>query len=140
MSRKKKAETYFDSGYSCSQAVLANFGEEYGLGTDMAVKVAGAFGGGMSQLGQVCGAVTGALMVIGLKHGTTGEEKQNTYDIAREFVRLFTERHGSISCPELIGYDLGIAEERSAAKEKGVFSTHCSRYVRDAVEILEEIL
>ena len=140
MSRTKKADAYFDSGYSCAQAVLATFGESFGLEADMAIKVAGAFGGGMSNLGQVCGAVTGALMVIGLKHGVTGEAKQHTYEISQDFVKHFIGRHGTMLCPELIGHNLGVPEERVAAKEKGLFSTRCSRYVRDAVEILEEML
>ena len=73
----KTADEYSDSGYSCSRAVLATFSGTFGLDRDMAIKVAGAFGGGMSHLCQVCGAVSGALMVIGLKHGVTGEAKQH---------------------------------------------------------------
>lgn len=140
MSKARTADAYFDSGYSCAQAVLATFGESFGLDKDMAIKVAGTFGGGMSHLGQICGAVTGALMVLGLKHGTTGEAKQHAYEIARDFVRQFTMRHGTISCTQLLGHNLGDPDERAAVKEKGLFSTRCSGYVRDAVEILEDML
>jgi C_GCAxxG_C_C family probable redox protein len=69
------AVDYFESGYSCSQGILTAFGEMFGLDNDIAIKVAGAFGAGMSYLGQTCGAVSGALMVIGLKYGATGEDK-----------------------------------------------------------------
>lgn len=140
MDRTTTALDYFSSGYSCSQSVLAAFSESYGLDGDLAVKVAGAFGGGMSHTNQACGAVTGALMVLGLQHGAVGEAKQHMYEIAKEFVRRFTARHGTISCTQLLGYDLGDPQQRAAAKEQDLFSSRCCMYVQDAVRILEEML
>ena len=111
---------------------------------ELALKVAGAFGGGMARMGETCGAVTGALMVIGLKHGMTksedGEARDKTYDLVREFVARFKDRHGSIVCRELLGCDINKPEERQAAQEQGILDTLCSTFVRDAAKIIEHIL
>jgi C_GCAxxG_C_C family probable redox protein len=62
----EKAVGLFQEGFSCSQALRSTYGERYGLARDLALKLGDAFGGGMGGLGRMCGAVTGALMVIGL--------------------------------------------------------------------------
>jgi C_GCAxxG_C_C family probable redox protein len=95
-------------------------------------------------MGETCGAVTGAFMVIGLKYGKAKAEdegaRDRTYELVREFVKRFQSRHGSIRCKELLGYDLSNPQEGEAAKKKGLFDTLCPKFVRDAAEILEEIL
>ena len=124
--------------------MLSSFGEEFGLDRERALRVAGAFGGGMARMGEECGAVTGAFMAIGLKYGKTktGDEgaREKTYELVGEFVKKFKSRHGSIVCKELLGYDLSSPEGRKAAYEQGLFTTLCPQFVRDAAEILEEIL
>jgi len=124
--------------------VLSSFGEELGLDHELALRIAGAFGGGMARMGEQCGAVTGALMVIGLKHGKTqaGDDgaREKTYELVGEFVKIFKSRHGSICCRELLGYDLSNPEGRKAAYEQGLFTTLCPQIVKNATEILEEIL
>ena len=95
-------------------------------------------------MGETCGAVTGAFMAIGLKYGKTKAEdegaRDKTYELASKFVARFKDRHGSIVCKELLGYNLSNPQEREAVKEKGLFDTLCPQFVRDATEILEEIL
>jgi C_GCAxxG_C_C family probable redox protein len=124
--------------------VLSSFGEELGLDRERALRVAGAFGGGMARRGETCGAVTGALMVIGLKYGKTkaGDDgaREKTYELVGEFIKRFKSRHGSICCRELLGCDLSNPEGREAAYEKGLFTTLCPQLVRDVGEILEHIL
>jgi C_GCAxxG_C_C family probable redox protein len=124
--------------------VLSSFGEELGLDRGLAFGVAGAFGGGMARMGETCGAVTGALMVIGLKYGMTKAKdeaaRDKTYKLAQELVTSFKARHNSMVCRELLGYDLSSPEGRKAAHDKGLFDTLCPHLVRDAVEILEQIL
>lgn len=115
-----------------------------GLERDLALKVAGAFGGGMARMGETCGAVTGALMVIGLKYGMTQAKdeaaRDKTYKLAQEAMTRFKARHDSVVCRELLGYDLSKPKERKAAHDKGLFSTLCPELVRDAVEIVEQLL
>jgi C_GCAxxG_C_C family probable redox protein len=144
MSRVENAVQSFRQGFSCSQAVLAAFGESLGLARERALQISQAFGGGMARLGLTCGAVTGALMAVGLKYGRTRPEdeaaKEKTYALVRELIRKFETRHGSIVCRELIGVDLSSPQGHSLASERGVFGTLCPKFVASAVEILEEIM
>jgi C_GCAxxG_C_C family probable redox protein len=134
----------FKKGFSCSQAVLAALSEQLGLERDKALRISQSFGGGMARMGLTCGAVTGALMVIGLKYGRTRAEdegsREKTYALVQDFIRQFKARHGSIVCNDLIGADIGTAEGHDLAAARGVFEFLCPKYVRDAVEIVEKIL
>jgi C_GCAxxG_C_C family probable redox protein len=133
----------FKEGFNCTQAVLSTFGPQFGLDRESAIRIAKAFGSGMG-MGETCGAVTGALMVIGLKHaGLKGRSlfsKDRTEDIAREFAARFKARNGTTECRELLGCDLGTPEGIKTAKKEKHFKKHCPKFVRDAAEILEEIL
>jgi C_GCAxxG_C_C family probable redox protein len=124
--------------------VLSSFGDQLGLERELAFRVAGAFGGGMARMGETCGAVTGALMAIGLKYGMTQAKdegaRDKTYKLAQEFMTRFKARHRSMVCKELLGYDLSNPEGRKAAHDKGLFTTLCPQLVRDAVEIVELLL
>jgi C_GCAxxG_C_C family probable redox protein len=144
MSRSQEAVQSFRQGFSCSQAVLAAVSESLGLDRERALKISQAFGGGMARMGLTCGAVTGAMLAIGLKHGRTRPEdeaaKEKTYGLVHEFLQRFQARHGSIVCRELIGLDLSSPEGHSLGVERGVFENLCPKYVADAVEILEQIL
>ena len=99
-----------------------------------------AFGGGKARTGQTCGAVNGAVMVVGLAHGAAtasdGAAKEKSYMAARELFRRFRERHGSLSCPELLGVDIGTPDGREAALRAGLFTTRCPELVRSAAEIV----
>jgi C_GCAxxG_C_C family probable redox protein len=101
-------------------------------------------GGGCARLGLTCGAVTGAYMVIGLKYGKVkaddNEAKEKTYAFVQEFSERFVERNKSLNCTELLGNDLGTPEGHAKVKEQNLIVTVCERLVRDAVEILEEVL
>lgn len=143
MTNADKAVATFKEGFSCSQVVLAAYAEKYGLDREMALKISTGFGGGM-HLGQTCGAVTGAIMVIGLKHGRCKAEdrdaKTRTYEYVEKFAEKFRQRHGSIVCRDLIGCDISTAEGMAEAKQKNVFRTLCVDFAADAAKILDEIL
>lgn len=143
MNKAEDAVTCFEKDFSCAQAVCSTYGPQLGLNRELALKIAGAFGGGMACLGQTCGAVTGALMIIGLRYGKTeagnDEAKERTYSLAQEFADRFQARHGSIVCQELLGCDIGTPEGKEFASAQGLFDTLCSTFVRDAAEILEEM-
>lgn len=144
MSHADIALACFREGFNCAQAVLAAFAPELGLEREVALRVAGAFGGGMGRMGQTCGAVSGALMVLGLKHGQASAAdrpaKEHTYALVREFCAQFEARHGSTLCRELLGYHIGTPEGRQAIKEKGLHDSLCPRFVCDAAEIIEQWL
>jgi len=144
MNRVECAVSCFEEGFSCAQAVFSAYGPQLGLEREMALRVAGAFGGGMGHLGRTCGAVTGAFMVIGLKHGKTRAEDNETrdkaYRLVREFADRFQARNGSTVCKELLGYDISVPEEYELAGEKGMFAALCPKLVRDAAEIVEQMI
>lgn len=134
----------YKKGFSCSQAILSVYGEQFGLDRETALRVAGAFGGGMGSMGETCGCVTGAFMVIGLKHSKTKGSDEAAREkgdlLVQEFVDRFKARHGSIVCKELIGCDLGTPEGFKKAKKEKHFKKRCPEFVKDAAEILDEIL
>ena len=145
MSIADQAIACFDEGFSCSQAVFSVFAPQWGLDRMTALKVASPFGGGMGRLGETCGAVTGALMAIGLKYGQTiGEDraaKEKSYELARQFAERFKARNqGCLTCRELLGADISTPEGLQKVRETHAFTIMCPKFVRDAAEIVEELL
>ena len=144
MNSIEMAVNTFEEGFSCSQAVLSAFCEPLGLERETALKIAQAFGGGIAQFGDICGAVSGAFMVIGLKYGRTrpddDEAREKTYSLVKEFQKRFTAIYDSVICRDLLGYRLNIPEEREQALEKGLFENFCPKLVKSAAEILTEML
>lgn len=143
MNRKEEAISCFENGFNCSQAVLSVFSKELGIDWETALKIATGFGGGMRK-GEVCGAVTGAIMAIGLKEGHFIEGDLNTkekaYALTREFEDRFEKLNGSIICKDILGYDISIEENREIIKEKGLFDTICPKVIKNAIDILEDML
>lgn len=144
MSRPDDAEALFHQGFSCSQAVLAASAEGQGLGADRALRLGEGFAAGLCGLGRTCGAVTGAIMAVGLKHGRTRPDDAAARDATSVRVRRLTaefeRRHGSIECRQLLGCDIDTPEKRQAARESGLFARTCPPLVRSATEILEDVL
>ena len=139
-----KAVTLFREGFSCSQSLLGAYCERYGLSRDLALKLGDAFGGGMGGLGKTCGAVTGALMVIGLAHGRTAaddsESKLATSRRVQELIARFERQHGTTLCRQLIGCDLDTPEKAREARAQGLVERVCVGLVRSAAEHLEQVL
>jgi len=141
MTKTENALDTFNRGYACSQAVLEAFAPALGLERDLALKLSCAFGAGMGRTCQTCGAVTGAYMAIGLKHGRTEpENRDKAYALVREFDRRFKTKHKSVNCRDLLGRDLGDPVDYKKASDEKLFRTICPGLVRSAVSILEEIL
>ena len=140
----RQAVNLFNEGFSCSQAILTTFAPRFGVSKETALKIACAFGAGMGRMGEVCGAVSGAFMVLGLKYGAIEaqdrDSKEMTYALVKRFTESFQERHGSILCRELLGCSIGTPEGMQYAREKNLFTSRCPRYVQDSAEILLELL
>ena len=135
------AQDRFAQGFNCSQAVFSAYATQLGIDDETALKLASPFGGGVARQGEVCGAVTGALMALSLGRGNaTLENKEENYRLADEFIKRFQEQHGTILCRELIGYNLSKPEELQKAREQGVFVSACPGFVKDAAKLVEEIL
>ncbi len=144
MKHKKDAEALFTGGFNCAQAVLAAYGVELGLDRDAALKLASPLGEGIARMGQVCGAVTGALMVIGLRFGAANSwNKIPTARVqkrAEQFLEKFKKIQCSVNCFEILDRELRNAEGRKEAKREKVFETRCVKHVRDASEILDKMV
>ena len=143
MTHEEKAVQYYEGGYLCSQAVLAAYAEEYGLTEEQALKLGTCLGAGMRK-GEVCGACTGALMVLGLLYGQYEKgdtaSKQHAYAVAEQFLDRFAERNGSYRCNDLLGVDIRTGEGVARARSLNLFTEFCPRMVADAVDILEQII
>jgi C_GCAxxG_C_C family probable redox protein len=135
------AAARFAQKLNCAQAVFSAFAPGLGLDEKTALMISSPFGGGVARRGQICGAVTGALMAIGLARGSsTPEKKEATYQLSQEFLRRFEARHKTILCRELVGYDIGSPEEYAKARESGVFANVCPRVVREAADLVNTLL
>jgi C_GCAxxG_C_C family probable redox protein len=133
----------FTEGFHCSQCVLEAFAEEYGLDPLLARKIGNPLAGG-SGIGGECGAVTGALMVLGMEYGMADADDsyafQNTFEKVGTFVEKFKERHGNLNCQQLIGLDVFSTDGLKEFMDKDIKLTQCKKYVEDAVRIVEEII
>lgn len=139
-----QATTRFQEGFNCSQSVFSAFAPGFGLSRDFALRIAAPFGGGMGRMGEVCGAVSGAIMVIGLKTGSTqaGNKtaKETSYNRTCEFAARFKDRNGTILCRELLGFNIDDPDDLQRARENGLFKNQCPKYVQDSAEILATLL
>jgi C_GCAxxG_C_C family probable redox protein len=138
------AVSYFTQGFNCAQAVLLAHGPRLGIEADHCLRLAAPFGAGMARTGSTCGAVTGALMVVGLRLGHTVADdlatKDRCYEVSRDFLGRFRERHGTLLCKELLGCDPGTPEGLAEVKARNLHTTICTALVRTAVELLGDVL
>lgn len=138
------AKAHFAEGFSCSQSLMLTFASRLGIDRDLALKLGASFGGGMARMGWTCGAVTGALMVIGTRYGNVDakddDKKEDTYRRVQEFLRLFKEKHGTVNCRDLLGCDLSTPEELERANSEELCQKTCPKYVSGAAELVEKII
>ena len=138
MTHKEKAVQYYQDGYLCSQSVLAAYAEEYGLTEELALKLGTCLGAGMRK-GEVCGACTGALMVLGLMHDDP-KNRKTAYENTKQFLNDFRDVNGSYLCNDLLGCDVRTPEGVQYARNHHLFTEFCPKMVASAVEILEKIM
>ena len=139
------AEEKFLSGYNCAQAVLYAFCDALQFDKNAALKLACGFGAGMARKQEICGAVSGGILVIGLKHGRGEREDkpqtEETYRKVRELMSRFESTHGSCQCRALLnGCDLNTPAGQQLFKENGLLRKVCAPCVRSVVQALEETL
>ena len=111
---REEAEKYFVDGFNCAQSVFLAFAEELGLDRDTALKISSSFGGGMGRLREVCGAVSGMFMVLGVRYGYTSpeadSEKAELYRKVQELAGKFKEENQTIICRELLDIKISGAD------------------------------
>ena len=143
MSLSDHALQLFREGYNCSQAVLTTFCRNLQLDTAIAQSLSAGFGAGMGRSQMTCGAVSGAVMVLGMYFFNANERdssKDYTYKKVLEFIDRFTKRHGTTECIRLLGVDITTHEGYTYAQEKNLFDTRCERIVSNTIEILLSLI
>lgn len=137
---EEKALSYFQDQFHCSQAVLAAYAEELGLTEEQALKIAYCLNSGMRK-GEVCGACSGALLVLGLKYGQCrigdSDSRARANQMTVEFLNRFAKANGSYICNDLLNCDISTAEGARYAMEHNCFTEVCPKMVASAVKILE---
>jgi len=137
MEKSDKAVELFKTGACCSQAVFCAFAEEFGMDPDTAMKVSAGLGGGVGRMREVCGAVTGATLALGLKYGP---DKAAVYPHVQELCARFKAECGSIVCRELLdgtGATQGGSPE--ARTEAYYRKRPCAEMVRLAAELAAQV-
>jgi C_GCAxxG_C_C family probable redox protein len=143
MSRSENAVDLFLSGYNCAQAVVLSFADDLKFSKELAQKMAAGFGGGMGKKQETCGAVTGAIMVLGILKGeevnNNDELKASAYGGVKELIRDFTAEFKTTQCRDLIGCDLNTPEGSAKFKDDKIMENVCAGCVKKAVEIVENL-
>lgn len=144
MSKVEEAASTYMSGFNCAESIVSTYAPRFGIDRDKALKLACGLGAGMGKTGNACGAVAGAVVVLGLRFGRTEPEdevsKDHVYDSVREFTRRFSAENGSISCNDLLGCDIGTERGYKEASDKELFTEICPSFIKKAAVILEEML
>jgi len=133
------AAEYFDKGFNCAESTLLALADYFKINNTLVPAVASGFGGGIGRYGEVCGAVSGAVMALGAVHGrnrTQGQDqelKEKMNGLVQEFLKKFKERYGSLKCIDLSGCDLLSDEGRVKYKNENVHKNICYNLVKFAV-------
>lgn len=140
--KTKAAVDFLMKGYMCSESIVMAFAQEFGLEPETAAKISSGFAGGIAQ-GKICGAVTGAIMVIGLKYGSgliiEQYSRELCFQITQEFSHRFMIRRKSLDCGEILlmnNINPKDPEEMKNLREKRL----CDKIVTDSVELLVDLL
>lgn len=144
-SKGESAVRAFLEGCNCAQSVLYPFSADLGIDPALGLRMASGFGGGMGRSGEVCGAVTGAILALGLRFG--GPRKgdrasiETVYEKTRALLREFRSKRGAVLCRELLGgCDLSTDEGHRAFKDRDLRNRTCRPCVETAASLLEELL
>jgi len=136
----RKASSLFREGLACSESVLMGFADANGISSEVIPRIATGFAGGIGRRGSVCGALTGAIMALGLKYGRSKIGDSNAFDLcvakSSECYKMFEQEFGSAFCYDLIKCDLSTPEGKRIFRESGLRENNCTRYVEGATRIL----
>ena len=137
------ASKFFSNEYNCAQAVFRATLEHKGVYFEKGTQLASGFGGGITYTGQQCGALSGAIMAIGLLVGNkvsdVREHKAETYRLSAELLSRFKEQFGTIICDSLTGVKMSDSEAKKKAIEQGHFQEVCPKFVKETVRIVTEM-
>ena len=132
----------FLGGCNCAQAIVKGFSELTENETELLMKVAQPFGGGIARTGTLCGAVSGALMTIGVKYSNPDlpESKALVQTLSAKFLTAFKEANSALNCKDLLGYDIGTEEGKKSISELNLREKICKNLIFSSAEILNSII
>ena len=143
MNHSDHAVDLFVQGYNCAQAVAAAFGDLTGLDEKTAAKMASCFGGGMGRMREVCGAVSGMLLVAGILYGyddpKATKEKRDLYAQVQAMAGQFRQELGSIVCRDLLKNPPSDPNP-TPRTEQFYKERPCARMVATAARIMDEFI
>lgn len=139
--RTQKAVSLFEQGYNCAQSVFMAYADIFGVERELAAKLPTSFGGGMGRLREVCGALSGAFMLLGLKYPFTDVHnkalKNENYKKVQAVAGAFKQEMGSYICADLLHIRREAQHYVSADRTKAYYAERpCSKCVRVAAEIV----
>jgi C_GCAxxG_C_C family probable redox protein len=144
MTKAEDAVALFQQGFNCTQSILSVFAPDFGLDRDMARRISHGFGAGIARTDHLCGTISGAIMVIGLRYGGIRPDdraaKEQTYAVVAKFLQEFKMRYGSLACTDLLGYNLSDPQQFADAKTHKVAMERCPTFIRGAVELVETLI
>ena len=134
-----RAVELFMQGKNCSQAVFVAFATDLGLTEEMALSISIGLGGGVGRMREVCGAVSGSAMVVGLKYPELS--KAEVYEKVRLIADEFKKTNPSIVCKELLGLSKPETSSVPEARTQEYYQKRpCVKIVEDAALATEKIL
>jgi C_GCAxxG_C_C family probable redox protein len=144
-SKSEIATKKFQEGFNCAQSVFYSFCDDLKFEKETALKMACGLGAGMGLKGEVCGAVSGGIIVLGAKYGSSKKNEEAatyfTYAKTRDLMDQFAEKHGTCICRKLLdGCDLTTEAGQKNFMEKDLMNNSCKPCVQSVVEILEKIM
>ncbi len=139
-----EANRLFESGFHCSQSIVAAFSQEFGLSQEVALKISCPFGGGLGGYGRTCGALTGGMMVVGLKYGSSNgadvDAKALSRKKTRELIEAFENAHGTSICNDLIGVNRTNLLGEQLLAVRPIIQSKCPKFLETVITYLEEEL
>jgi C_GCAxxG_C_C family probable redox protein len=127
-----QASELFENGLYCSQAVFGAFSESYGIDKETAFKISCGLNSGV-RCAELCGAVSGAVLVIGAKYG---DDHAKCNAKTEEFLKLFRANNGDIVCRDILGCDISTPDGKEKAASENLFKTVCKDMVASAAGLL----
>jgi C_GCAxxG_C_C family probable redox protein len=138
-SKRLQALADFDGGYNCAQSVFRQFCEEYGVSLALSTRIASGFGGGL-KMAKTCGAVSGAIMSLGLIFGFEDTENSEVIEqmnnVTLQFLAGFKSKYNTTDCKEILGIDVSLPGNRMKAKESGVMQHMCPDCINTAMNLI----
>ena len=140
----RRAAGYAEEDFLCSEAVLMALSECLGVSSEIIPRIATGFGAGVGGKGEVCGALSGAVMGLGLRFGRStveeGEGERRPHWFSTELATRFQEQFGHVRCEDLLGLDLSLAEDFRTYHERGLWEINCRDIIKVATRLAYDML